>query len=195
VDLSSFAQPVLEALPFPVLVVDADVRILAMNKGAERLVGQGADVVLRKRGGEVLHCVHHGDTPEGCGRGPSCADCVVRTSVNLAFQGNHLVHQRAKLEIRQGDAVREVFVLVTASPFSSGGRTYTAVVIEDLSELVSSGAILPICMHCKKVREDGQWFQMEQYLDQHLDLKVSHGICPACLQHRYAEFNDDVTSG
>jgi hypothetical protein len=187
-DLSSFALPVLEVLPFPVLVVDDDVRILAMNRSAERLVGERADIVLRKRSGEVLNCVHHGDTLEGCGRGPACADCVIRTSVDGAFRGNQLVHQRARLEVRQGDTVKDVFVLVTASPFPLGGRTYTVLVIEDLTELVFSGAILPICMNCKKVREDGQWLQIENYLDQHLDVKVSHGICPACLQQMYPEY-------
>jgi hypothetical protein len=190
-DPAVFALPALRVLPFPVFIVDDDVRILAMNESAARLVGPGAATVLHKRGGEALHCVHHADTPEGCGHGPACADCVVRTSVNAAFAGQCLVHQRAKLELRHGDKVSEVFVLVTASPFVADGKAYTALVLEDLTEVMAAGGILPVCVGCKKIRQDGQWLQLEQYLNVAMDMKVSHGICPSCLKEMYPEFSED----
>src|SRR5581483_6612864 len=42
--------------------------------------------------------------------------------------------------------------------------------------------ILPICMYCKKVRNDQQyWKQVETYLAEHTDVQFSHCICPDCL--------------
>jgi hypothetical protein len=33
--------------------------------------------ILKRRGGEVLDCLHAADVPEGCGRAPSCRNCVI----------------------------------------------------------------------------------------------------------------------
>ncbi len=43
--------------------------------------------------------------------------------------------------------------------------------------------LLPICMYCKKVREDGDyWQEIESYIRQHTGTDFSHGICPACME-------------
>jgi len=48
--------------------------------------------------------------------------------------------------------------------------------------------ILPICAHCKKIREqDGSWQRLERYLKVHEDLSFSHGVCPDCLAEHYPE--------
>ena len=42
--------------------------------------------------------------------------------------------------------------------------------------------IIPICMYCKKIRDDqNSWHQLEQYISAHSEAKFSHGACPACL--------------
>jgi CheY-like chemotaxis protein len=41
--------------------------------------------------------------------------------------------------------------------------------------------LLPICAYCKSIRDDqNYWHQVEAYLGDHTDAKLSHGICPAC---------------
>lgn len=48
--------------------------------------------------------------------------------------------------------------------------------------------ILPICMHCKKVRDDaGYWEQVEAYVSRHAGVTFSHGICPECLAKLYPD--------
>ncbi|MDT7042600.1 response regulator [Candidatus Nitronereus thalassa] len=43
--------------------------------------------------------------------------------------------------------------------------------------------LLPICSYCKKIRDDGNyWQQVEEYIGQHSEVKFSHGICPACYE-------------
>jgi sigma-B regulation protein RsbU (phosphoserine phosphatase) len=43
--------------------------------------------------------------------------------------------------------------------------------------------ILPICSHCKKVRDDqNYWQQVESYISTHTDAEFSHGICPDCFE-------------
>ncbi len=50
--------------------------------------------------------------------------------------------------------------------------------------------ILPICMHCHSIKTDEQsWQRIEDYLNEHDDVMVSHDLCPSCLNkyHRIDE--------
>jgi hypothetical protein len=48
--------------------------------------------------------------------------------------------------------------------------------------------IIPICMYCKKIRDDMEsWQQLEQYITEHSDAMFSHGICPDCLNKAKAD--------
>lgn len=41
--------------------------------------------------------------------------------------------------------------------------------------------IIPICMYCKKIRDDGNsWRMLEKYLADHSTAQFSHGLCPEC---------------
>jgi DNA-binding response OmpR family regulator len=43
--------------------------------------------------------------------------------------------------------------------------------------------LLPICSYCKKVRSDeNYWQQVDAYITEHSDLRLSHGICPDCFE-------------
>lgn len=49
--------------------------------------------------------------------------------------------------------------------------------------------ILPICMYCKKIRdEEEKWRQMEEYISKHSEADFSHGICPECFAIQMNEF-------
>jgi hypothetical protein len=49
--------------------------------------------------------------------------------------------------------------------------------------------LLPICMHCKRIRGDeGSWTQVESYVKAHSEADFSHGICPECRQQLYPEY-------
>lgn len=49
--------------------------------------------------------------------------------------------------------------------------------------------ILPICMYCKKIRDDKEeWQQMEEYISQHSEANFSHGLCPECYKQQLNEF-------
>jgi len=48
--------------------------------------------------------------------------------------------------------------------------------------------ILPICMHCHRIRNDEEsWQRIEQYIGEHSDAEFSHGICPECLEKYYPD--------
>jgi PAS domain S-box-containing protein len=60
---------------------------------------------------------------------------------------------------------------------------------EALANVKTLSDLLPICSHCKKIRNDeGYWQQIESYIHQHSGTQFSHGICPECLKKHYSEF-------
>ena len=51
-----------------------------------------------------------------------------------------------------------------------------------LTEVKVLRGILPICAQCKRVRDDGGfWQQVEVYFRDRADVDFSHGLCPTCL--------------
>ena len=63
--------------------------------------------------------------------------------------------------------------------------------LEDaLSEVKKLSGLLPICSHCKKIRDDkGYWNQIEGYIQSHSDAKFSHGICQECAKKYYPDLD------
>jgi PAS domain-containing protein len=90
--------------------------------------------------------------------------------------------------------VQESHGRVTASIVLLHDVTDTHSLLEEKNELIrelSAAAeeiktlrgIIPICMYCKKVRDDeGFWHQVENYVGARSLAQFSHGLCPDCLK-------------
>jgi len=52
-----------------------------------------------------------------------------------------------------------------------------------LAEVKELQKILPICMYCKNIRDDeNYWQSVETYITHHTHTRFSHGICPSCYE-------------
>ena len=59
----------------------------------------------------------------------------------------------------------------------------------DTEKEPQSDQFLPICAHCKKIRNDqGEWERMEEYLNRNYNLKFSHSICHECIDTLYPHY-------
>jgi len=55
-----------------------------------------------------------------------------------------------------------------------------------LKEVKVLRGLIPICASCKKVRNDGGfWQQFEEYLGEHSEAEFSHGLCQPCIKKLY----------
>jgi DNA-binding response OmpR family regulator len=80
---------------------------------------------------------------------------------------------RALLRIREGEAEREKLIRELQ---------------EALTKVKTLSGFLPICMSCKKIRNDkGYWEQVEVYIRDHCEAEFSHGICPDCMKKIYPD--------
>jgi hypothetical protein len=62
-----------------------------------------------------------------------------------------------------------------------------------LAEVKTLQDILPICMYCRKIRDDADyWHTVENYISEHTATRFSHGICPSCMATRVEpQLSDD----
>ena len=91
----------------------------------------------------------------------------VRAQLELKRSRDALARQKAELEARKAE-------LEAA-----------------LSRLRKLEGIVPVCMHCHRIRDDGAaWHRFEQYLSEHSEAVFSHGVCPTCLEAHYDDYSD-----
>jgi GAF domain-containing protein len=65
----------------------------------------------------------------------------------------------------------------------------TASLQDALREVKTLQGLLPICAHCKKIRdEQDNWQPMETYISQRSEAQFSHGVCPDCLRKHYSKY-------
>lgn len=54
---------------------------------------------------------------------------------------------------------------------------------EALAEVRRLSGLLPICLSCKKIRDDrGYWSRVEEYIQKYSRAKFTHGYCPDCAR-------------
>ena len=55
-------------------------------------------------------------------------------------------------------------------------------ILEFTTQIRQLKELLPICMYCKRIRDDQDyWQQVESYIHTHTGSNFSHGICPDCF--------------
>jgi len=105
----------------------------------------------------------------------------------------------------ESEQQRTVLVKLAARDLRGGGRCLVGVV-RDISErkalersleakireleqerarVKQLQGLLPICMHCGRIRSDGQWEELQDYIESHSEAVFSHGLCQQCLSKHY----------
>src|SRR5260370_42002206 len=92
-------RQLLDAIPSFVFLLDEDLRVLDYNAAAGELTNEDRERILLEHSGDVLHCIHSADSPEGCGRGDFCKTCPVHTSLGRALAGIGSVRARTPTEL------------------------------------------------------------------------------------------------
>jgi len=53
--------------------------------------------------------------------------------------------------------------------------------------------VIPICMYCKKIKDDKQsWQQLERYISEHSEAMFSHSACPECFEKEMKNINEEI---
>lgn len=106
--------------------------------------------------------------------------CAVDTKANRWITPSDTLLQTVKEAVEA-----HLAMLVTVEELKTKNKELESA----LSEVKNLQGLLPICLHCKKIRDDkGYWNQIEVYIRDHSNAEFTHGMCPDCAKQFYPEF-------
>lgn len=124
--------------------------------------------------------------------------------VRTLSHGEMVTNEKVIVEMDSGE---EKWALMSAAPIHDNTGAIVAGIIvwldvteykeqeiglpESRSDFDALSGILPICAHCKNIRDDsGGWNRIESYIRDHSAARFTHGICPECIKKHYAEVDE-----
>jgi PAS domain S-box-containing protein len=194
---------ILDALPFYVLLVDRNHRILLINRAARDILKADTLPIL---GGYCPKIVHGKDEPiaecpleEAVKTGRSCTREIYSRENGRWFESMvfgteyrppdggvaylHLIRDITERKQAEQSLVEQERRLEEAV------EERTAELKKTMAEVKVLGGLLPICASCKKIRDDkGYWNQLESYIQEHSGAEFTHGLCPDCVLKLYPDF-------
>lgn len=114
------------------------------------------------------------------------ARCIVWGRVGSRYR--EVLHERT-VALRHLNATLEDQVALRTRELARANEELERLVRQQKAEIRTLQGILPICSHCKKIRDDqGSWNQIEAYISAHTDVLFSHGLCADCLKEHYSRY-------
>ncbi len=113
-------------------------------------------------------------TPDGHGLGSLCV--IDRTARQLSAGQASALNKLSSLVVTQLEL-----------------RRVSRELAEAATNIKTLSGLLPICLHCKAIRNDKDYWQsVEMYIKAHTDAAFSHGICPDCAKKHYPDFYEEI---
>lgn len=173
-----------------ITIIDKEHRIIFQNRLCQKIYGEKVGIKC-----------HEGFRNQG----EICPDCP---SQRVFWGEGTIKTEHLYTDNNNG----EQWVELIASPLTNKeGETFAAVIVkrdvtetkkiatqknlliqqlqQAMDEINTLSGFLSICVFCKKIHdEQKEWVPIENFLQRHLDIDFSHGICPQCGQKHYAGF-------
>jgi signal transduction histidine kinase len=122
---------ILDALPTMAMLLNRQRQlVLANHRLIEFASTTGIDDLCGFRPGEILHCGHALDSPEGCGSTEHCTVCGALQAIVTA-QFGLAQNQLCRLQLRTPSGDQPLELDISASPIEIGGEQFTVVCAAD----------------------------------------------------------------
>jgi len=140
-DNDDFLNTILDKIPFPIFLMDDDVRIHVYNLAAISLIDIELYRVNKVGCGDAFNCVY--SMPDGCGESEACKECVIRNSVRKSYGGSGVVREKTNIQLVRGDKVEQIQMFVTTEPLKYNDELCVIVILENIIARKKLRCILP----------------------------------------------------
>ena len=176
---------VFDGLRDGVIALDLSHRIVDVNPTGALILGHDASKLVGRPLAEVLPAGIRLEIPERGQFRSEARGCVAGEDRQFDLLLSELVDRDRRLtgrllvwrdvtERRRAEAERELLVVELQAA---------------LAQVRRLSGLLPICAHCKKIRDDeGYWRDVEVYVHDHSEADFTHGICPDCISTHYSKY-------
>jgi len=193
-----FLQELIDSIPSPIFYKDQNAVYLGCNKAFENFLGMVSSEIIGKTvydlsPQEKADKYHEMDV--ALLNEPETGVQIYEYSV-VDSKGNHHVVQFNKATINKidgflGGLVGIIFDITDRKKEEKEKEMLIQELQTALEEIKTLKGIIPICMHCKGIRDDkGSWNKLEKFITEHSEAQFSHGICEECLNKYYPEEDD-----
>ncbi|MBK9517970.1 MAG: nuclear transport factor 2 family protein [Anaeromyxobacter sp.] len=184
-------RSILDASPDDITIADLEGRVLLVSSGAVPMFG--GESAAQGTGRRVTDFL----VPEDRARAMSRVALLLQGVAPgpSEYRGLRLDGTTFDLEVNSAllrDAEGRPSKLVVVARDVTARKQTEAALQQAVAQIKTLHGLLPICMHCKKIRDDqGQWSPVEVFVRERTDAEFSHGLCPQCLAAKYP----DLTPG
>jgi CheY-like chemotaxis protein len=126
---------IFENSPTMITLVNEDLDVIMVNSAMARFIGDDTPVIVGKRMGEAVHCLHSYEEPEGCGYALLCKTCTIRMALESTFETEvGIKNAEVEQDELRGSTKCRFNLRVTTAPLVILGKRMVAVYIEDVTE-------------------------------------------------------------
>jgi PAS domain-containing protein len=184
-DARNFLGAIIDAIPDPVFVLDEQRRCLLINEAMSGVAGAPRADRASPGASSGLLAALADDLPVALE-----AARPVQREIPLAREGEPPGTGLAKLSGGQlGAGTRGIIGVIRDITERKALEESLEGKIRELQEARAKVSqlqgLLPICMHCGRIRNEGEWQDLELYVESHTSAKFSHGLCTSCLAEHY----------
>ncbi|HWC59160.1 MAG TPA: PAS domain S-box protein [Verrucomicrobiae bacterium] len=174
--------------------------VLSWNSGAEQMFGYSAREMI----GESIEALVPPEQHEEI------------SAIRDVIERGRRVERIETLRLRRDGMAIDVSITVSPIKNSEGDIQGASIVLRDITDrkrqekerlrlieelkealrrVKTLNGLLPICASCKKIRNDGgYWEQVETYIRSRSNAEFTHGICPDCVRSLYPEYQSILGS-
>ncbi len=180
---------ILDQIVDAIVVIDRNGRIVFWNRGAERLCHLSTCKALGKRPIEAQLSPWFSAEEEtavfsALERGEVWRRVAVRSNGN-----GKTMHVEQSIRVLSGPDADAAGFLVVMRDITGLRERDCGQRIETSDRLRLPDGLMPICAHCKRIRDaGGSWQELDAYLREQVGMRFTHGICPTCIAHLHADF-------
>ncbi len=124
---------VIDALPLAIAVIDSNRAVALANKTTCLFTNKNQLQLIGHVVGEAFGCIHHDDVPEGCGFGPECLKCKLRTTLLATMERKETQHMVETVMMFQDHGERHL--RISTLPMMLSGDEVVLLAIEDITEV------------------------------------------------------------
>lgn len=189
-------QELIDSIPNPIFYKDEDAVYLGCNVAFEKFLGMAASEFI----GKTVHALSSEELADKYHKMDAAlldepGVQIYEHSV-VGAEGNHHDVLFNKATIKKSDGslggiVGIIFDITERKKLEKEKEKLIKELQIAFEEIKTIKGIIPICMHCKGIRDDkGSWTKLEKFISEHTDAEFSHGICEKCLAKYYPEYTD-----
>jgi len=192
---AKFLKVLIDAIPYPLFYKDRQGRYLGCNRAYEKFYGRLRDQLVGKTvydiaPKELADVYNEADNELFTHPGIQMYEAHVQSTDGVMHD---VIFHKATFEGQDGaiDGLVGAIVDITEHNHIAWERERLIKELQSaISQIKTLRGIVPICSHCKKIRDDkGYWQMVEKYVSAHSDAEFSHGICPECIDKLYPEYS------